>query len=189
MCRTALPAGLSVLLLSVAVAAPVPGAFRNRNLITNGSFEDGPKCELICGLKDGSTDLPGWTVTRGAVDYVGPFWEHAEGKRSVDLHGSPGFGGVKQSVKLTEGVKYTLTFSLAVSPHAADPKKKMAVEVDGAKTEFAIDGTGKGAMTWETQSLTFTAGKTDTVIEFYTLETEDGNCGPALDDVKLLRAK
>ena len=187
--RHALTAGLSALALSAVVAAPVPWPLRNPNLVENGSFEDGPPCDLIRSLPDGSTDLPGWTVTRGPVDYVGPFWEHHDGKRSLDLHGSPGFGGVKQTVRTAVGVRYRLTFRLSATPHAAVRKKKMAVEVDGEKTEFEIDTTTHGTMTWESRGLTFTATKKDTVIEFYTLETEDGNCGPAIDDVKVVRTK
>ncbi|MCU0703457.1 MAG: choice-of-anchor C family protein [Fimbriiglobus sp.] len=189
MSRTHWPAALSVLTLSVAVAAPVPWQLNNPNLIENGSFEDGPKCDLLTSLAEGSTAITGWTVTRGPIDYVGSFWEHADGKRSLDLHGSPGFGGVKQTIKTTPGAKYKLTFRFATTPHAAKPKKKLAVEVDGAKTEFEVDASGKSTMVWERQSLTFTAGPKDTVIEFYTLETEDGNCGPAIDDVKVVRTK
>jgi choice-of-anchor C domain-containing protein len=186
MSRFALPL---VAVAASAAAAPVPVGLRNPNLIENGSFEDGPECESIRSLADGSTDLPGWTVTRGAIDYVGPFWDHHDGKRSIDLHGSPGLGGVKQTVKTTPGAKYVLTFRLSGTPHAAIPKKKVAVEVNGEKTEFGCDSTGLFVMTWELQSVKFTAGKMPTVIEFYTLETDDPNCGPAVDDVKLVRAK
>lgn len=187
MSRLALFVGLAA--LPFAPAAPVPWQLRNPNLVTNGSFEDGPDCPLIRSLPDGSTDLPGWTVTRGSIDHVGPFWEHHDGKRSLDLHGSPGFGGVKQTVKTSAGVRYSLSFRLSVSPHTAVKKKTLAVEVDGEKTEFTHDATGQNGMKWESHRLTFTATKAETVIELYTLETEDPNCGPALDDVRVVRAK
>ena len=66
------------------------------NLLTNGSFEDGsaiPQPDGFLELPVGSTVITGWTVTRDEIDYIGTnFWEHADGNRSLDLDGTPGFG-------------------------------------------------------------------------------------------------
>jgi choice-of-anchor C domain-containing protein len=189
MARTILAVGLGVAALSVVGAAPVPWQLKNKNLIVNGSFEDGPECTLLRSLPQDSTDIPGWTVTRGAIDYVGPFWQHQDGKRSLDLHGSPGFGGIKQTIKTTAGAKYQLTFYLSSTPGSAVPKKQLAVEIDGDATTFTCDSTGLSEMKWEKHSLTFTATQAETTIEFYTRETEDPNCGPAIDNLEVIHVK
>ena len=75
------------------------GAEKALNLIVNGSFEEGPDVESFLALDKDSTDLKGWTVTRGQIDYIGTHWISGDGKQSLDLHGSPGFGGVKQMFK------------------------------------------------------------------------------------------
>jgi choice-of-anchor C domain-containing protein len=186
--RSAVVALLAVA-LPLATAAPVPWAMKKENLIVNGSFEDGPKCDLLRSLPKGSTDLTGWTVTRGSIDLMGTFWEHADGKRSLDLHGSPGFGGVKQTIKTAPGATYQLTFKLSGTPRAAVLAKTLAVEIDGEQTKFTCDMTGKSGMDWQEESLTFKATGRETVIELFTLETEDPNCGPAIDDVKVMRTK
>lgn len=179
-----------LLVLSVlSEAAPVPAKHANPNLIVNGSFEEGPKNDLFVSLDEKSTDIKGWTVTRGQVDFIGPFWEHQDGKRSLDLHGSPGYGGIQQKIATTKNTKYTLTFHLSSTPGCAKPKKSMAVEIDNVKTTFACDSTGKGKTDWHKQTLAFTAKDKETTIEFYTLETEDPNCGPAIDNVSVVRAK
>lgn len=187
--RTRFALGCLAVGVTAAVAAPVPWQLRNPELLVNGSFEDGPEVGTIRSLDVGSTDIKGWTVTRQPIDYVGQFWTHHDGKRSIDLHGSPGLGGLSQTIKTTPGLRYTLSFYLSSTPWCAVPKKKMAVGIDGDETTFTCDSTGLGAMKWERQSVTFTATGKATTIEFYTLETEDPNCGPAIDDVSVKRAK
>ena len=91
-----LTCGLALaLVLPAALAAPArPGG----NLIVNSSFEEGPDdIGEFKSLDKGSKDIKGWTVTRGQIDLIGTFWTSADGKRSLDLHGSPGFGGVTTS--------------------------------------------------------------------------------------------
>jgi Protein of unknown function (DUF642) len=64
-----------------------------KNLLKNGSFEEGPDPGAFKPLDEASTDIKGWTVTRGQIDYIGSHWQAGDGSRSLDLHGSPGFGG------------------------------------------------------------------------------------------------
>jgi choice-of-anchor C domain-containing protein len=169
----------------VAVAAPAPKDDKPVNLITNGSFEDGTDPGDFLSLDPGAKDIKGWVVTRGQIDYVGTHWNAADGKRSLDLHGSPGYGGVKQTFKTRKGQKYKVTFSLAANPDGQVKAKKLGVEAAGKKESFKCDATGKSNddMGWEAKEWTFTAEGDETTLEFYTLETEDPNCGPALDNV------
>src|SRR5262245_57562389 len=71
------------------------------NLIVNGSFEDGPKFDgSFLPVDEDSVEIRGWVVTRGQIDLQQETEgqvKAAHGKRSLDLHGSPGFGGVEQA--------------------------------------------------------------------------------------------
>src|SRR6516162_5240865 len=109
--------------LSVAVPNKKP---KPVNLLLNGSFEEGPEAGQFKPLDKGSTAIKGWTVTRGQIDYVGSYWKAAHGQRSIDLHGSPGYGGVAQTFATSKGQRYRVTFSLAGTPGTGE--KKMGVQ-------------------------------------------------------------
>jgi choice-of-anchor C domain-containing protein len=174
---------LAIVLL--AEGAPAPKDEKPVNLIKNGSFEDGPDPGDFVSLNEGSTDIKDWTVTRAQIDYIGNYWKAADGKRSLDLHGSPGLGGIKQTFKSKKGQKYKLTFSLAVNPDSSIKKKKLGVRAGEREESLVIDGTGRTRddMGWENKEWTFTAEGDETTLEFFTQETEDPACGPALDNV------
>jgi choice-of-anchor C domain-containing protein len=187
--------GTSILLLAAAwLAAPAAGEERPKNLLVNGSFEDGPEAGDFLPLDPGATDVKGWTVTRAQVDYIGGHWKAADGNRSLDLHGSPGLGGVKQAFATTKGRKYRVTFSMAANPNfqpEAGPVKLLCVRAAGKKEAFAFDAAEKTVqdMGWVTKTWEFTAAEDETTLEFHTLETEDPNCGPALDNVSVVEAR
>src|SRR5687768_11941336 len=90
----------NVILATIAGAALVAASFagdKAENLLKNGGFEEGPEAGDFLSLNKDSREIKGWKVTRGQIDYIGTHWKHAEGKRSLDLHGSPGLGGVSQT--------------------------------------------------------------------------------------------
>src|SRR5262245_37683734 len=111
-----LAAALAILAAATASGDdPMPAdvdlrASSTANLLVNGSFEEGIDVGEFVPLNEGSTAIKGWTVTRGQIDYVGTHWTAGEGKRSLDLHGSPGFGGVKQTFRTVQGQRYRVTF-------------------------------------------------------------------------------
>jgi choice-of-anchor C domain-containing protein len=188
-------ATICALAFGVLIPGPqAPAAGANRppaNLLVNGSFEQGPEDvgEFLSLDKD-STAIKGWIVIKGQIDLVGTYWQAADGKRSLDLHGSPGYGGVAQTFKTEEGKKYKVTFSLAANPDGSVAKKKMAVRAAGQEKEFTADSTGRSTtdMGWKKHTWEFTAKKAQTTLELYTLMDEDENCGPALDDVSVVPA-
>jgi choice-of-anchor C domain-containing protein len=184
----ALACAATLALVLLAVAAPAPKDDKPVNLVKNGSFEEGPEPGKFVSLNPDSKEIKDWVVTRGQIDYVGSLWKAADGKRCLDLHGSPGLGGVKQTIKTKKGQKYKVTFSLAVNPDSAVRKKKLAVRAGDRKETFVIEATGNSgaAMGWEAKEWVFTADGDETELEFYTLETEDPNCGPALDNVAVV---
>lgn len=165
---------------------------KETNLLVNGSFEEGPERNSggITWLNEGATDIKGWTVSRGQISYVGSFWQHADGKRSLDLHGNPGFGGIKQTFKTKKGQKYRVTFAMAGSPGGKNPKKELGVFAAGKEEKFIFDQTDKTPqdMGWTTQVWDFVATGDETTLEFRSLMTDDDTYGPALDKVSVAPA-
>lgn len=92
------------------------------NLITNGSFELGTNPGVFTPLTKGSTAITGWAVGGAGIDYIGTYWEAADGVRSLDLSGStPGKnnnynGTVSQAFDTVAGKTYEVSFYLAGNP-------------------------------------------------------------------------
>jgi choice-of-anchor C domain-containing protein len=139
-------------------------------------------------VNEGSKDIKGWVVTRGQIDLVGTYWTAADGKRCLDLHGSPGLGGIKQTFATKKGQKYRVTFAFAGNPEGTNKMKKMGVSAGGQKEEYTFDTTDKKKddMGWVTKKWEFKANDKETTLEFYTLMTDDTSCGPALDNVSVM---
>jgi len=158
------------------------------NLLVNGSFEEGPNPGRFLVLSSGSTDIVGWTVTRDTIDYNGTFLEASDGSRSIDLDGSPGFGGIAQTFSTIPGQDYLVTFDLAGNPGGPPPIKQMRLEAAGQSADFSFDTTGRSRsdLGWQAQSWQFTAEDTSTTIEFFSLNTEGGVDGPTLDNVSVV---
>ncbi len=157
------------------------------NLLVNGSFEDGPEVDGFLPLDKGSTAINGWTVIRGQIDCMENWCQAADGLRSLDLHGSPGYGGVAQAFDTVKGQRYRVTFAL--SSTGADPiVKRVGVDAAGETAEFAFDATGKTNenMGWVRKAWEFEAVAGRTTLEIYTLEKTDPVSGPALDDVRVV---
>jgi len=182
----------------VAVALAATGFAKDGekpNLIVNGSFEDGPGVgdAGFLPLDEDSVEVHGWVVTRGQIDVqqeTGGKLKAAHGKRSLDLHGSPGFGGVKQPFVTKVGRKYKVTFSMSGNPGVGHETVQMAVRAAGKKEVFECDMAGKTLddLKWEQKSWEFTAVDTITVLEFHTAMAPMANPfgGPLLDDVKVV---
>lgn len=185
----------SALLFCVpTAAAPVPKGAESGNLVVNGSFEDGPDFEVCKPLDKGSDAIKGWVVTRGQIDITqqnGSEWKAHHGKRALDLHGSPGFGGVEQSVATKPGKKYKVTFRMSGNPGVPEHKKvQLGVRAAGQDKEFELSMEGRTYedLKWEEQTWEFTAKEKTTTIEFHTAMPVTSNAfgGPLLDDVKVV---
>ena len=144
-------------------------------------------------LDKGSTDIKGWEVTRGQIDVLQEAdgkWKAADGKRCLDLHGSPGFGGVKQSFATRVGKKYRVTFQMSGNPGVGHTEVKLAVRAAGKDQEFAVDMDGKTVedLKWEKKTWEFTATEATTVLKLHTAMPDTSNAfgGPMLDDVKVV---
>jgi len=166
---------------------------RTTNLLVNGSFEDGPDVQACKPLNPDSKEIKGWVVTRGQIDLVEEHsgaWKAADGKRSLDLHGSPGFGGVKQSFATRAGQRYRVTFSMSGNPGVPHKSVQLAVEAAGQTKEFecSMDGKSNEDLKWEKKTWEFKAVDKTTVLELRTAmpPTSNGFGGPAIDDVKVV---
>jgi choice-of-anchor C domain-containing protein len=161
-------------------------------LVTNGGFEDGPEPDPagpgFTTMFAVTTAIPGWTVTRGSVDYIGAYWQHAAGRRSVDLNGNEP-GAIAQTLRTRPGRTYRVTFRLAGNCFGGGTGVRTGVVTAGtARTEFTFDTTGRtyGDMGWATKTWQFTATAAETPLEFASATTDPPSCGPALDGVSVV---
>lgn len=155
------------------------------NLIQNGSFESGlipPGNPGYLTLSPGSTAIENWTVIRGGIDYYGSGWVASDGRRSLDLNGTPGVGGVAQRFAATPGQKYRVSFDMA--GHYSGLLQTMRISAAGQSHDFTFQArTDPKNLGWQTQTWEFTAKKPQTALEFYSLQTGYPFGGPALDNV------
>lgn len=156
------------------------------NLLVNGSFEE-PPAGWYKSFNAGQ-DVSGWKVVNATVDLTETYFKSSEGKQSMDLHGSPGFGGIEQTIATRRNQKYRVVFDFAGNPAGVPKLKRMRVSAARQSKVFEFDCTGKttSQMGWTTQSWNFTAKSSSTTIRFETLSSSGmGNYGPAIDNVKI----
>ena len=139
-------------------------------------------------LDSGSVAIPGWRVSRGGIDLV-VYWQSYDGSRSIDLNGTPGPGGIEQTIRTVPGQTYQIRFALAGNPEGPPAIKTMRVSAGNQSAQFTFDVTGRTirAMGWTRHSWSFTAVDTVSTIEFFSLDPEVGLYGPALDQVSIIR--
>lgn len=157
------------------------------NLLVNGSFEQGPWVGTYLPIDSGSTAIDGWVVSRQEIDIV-VYWLAYDGDKSIDLNGSPGRGGIKQTFATNEGTMYRVTFAMAGNPEGMTPIMRMGVSAAGSSTEFSFDIAGKSItdMGWQTKTWTFVATGQTTTLEFYSLMSPTSWFGPAIDNVSVV---
>jgi len=167
-----------------------PWQLKGPNLLVNGGFEEGPMPVGAVGfqpLNEGSTAIRGWTVTRGSIDSIDSYWQHAEGQRSLDLNGMVR-GGIAQTIRTTKGQRYRVTFSMAGNPNQAEGMgvKTLGITTGESNASFAFDTTGRTNfdMGWMIRTWDFVATAEHTTIEFYSLSGQ--SCGPTLDNVSVV---
>jgi choice-of-anchor C domain-containing protein len=178
-CLPILALGLALTSLTLSHRPAQAAAF------TNGSFELGPDPGQLITLPAGSTDLTGWTVTSGTIDYTGLTWQASQGSRSLDLSGLDA-GQIGQTFDTILGTTYQVLFDLAGNP-AGNPVEKLlrVAATGGTAQDYSFDTTGKSvtAMGWQTVAYNFTATSPSTTLLFTSLT--DTAFGPALDNVRV----
>lgn len=166
------------------------------NLICNGDFEMGVEPGKFTWLNPGNQAIDHWQVVDGQIDYVGTSWPAASGKRSIDLNGSPGRGGISQTFQTQCNVNYLVTFDMAGNPdghaHGSDPIKYMQLEVisghhlSGCIFSSDITGHDTSNINWSKRRFSFCAtGKTTTLI--FKSRCGPDPWGPLIDNVAVHR--
>jgi choice-of-anchor C domain-containing protein len=175
-------AAIAIACISAAIAAP----------FQNGSFEIGtdPGSSFLTLANGDSTDITGWTVIRGNIDYIGGYWQPAQGSRSLDLIGDQFVGGVQQTFDTIPGATYSVSFEMAGNPAGGPTIRPLAVTVAGNTNNFTFDITGATLtnMNWTAHQFTFVATGTSETIQFVSdLSADPNGCcyGAALDNVQI----
>jgi choice-of-anchor C domain-containing protein len=170
------------LLASLVLSATALGA-----AFDNGSFETGPAPGSFVQVNAGSTAITGWTVGV-AIDYIGTYWQHAHGDRSIDMNASPSMGSISQTFDTVANNTYVVTFAMSGNPNCGTGVDKvMRVKATGKAAEDVTYHIPAGAsntnMTWVDKGYSFTGAGSSTTLEFTSLSGT--NCGPALDQVRV----
>jgi hypothetical protein len=130
-----------------------------QNFLVNGSFErpDGVD-NLYDELPPGSAAIPGWVVgPQGGINGIRFYWPASDGRDSVDLHHSVlGPGSIFQDVRLTNGLRYSLSFDMAFNPDVGLPVV-LGVSIGSLSNTYTRS---TDTPFWQRQSLTFTATNT-----------------------------
>jgi choice-of-anchor C domain-containing protein len=172
---------------SKAPATPAKASATTQNLVINGSFEEGKGTSSYNPLSPGSKDLKGWNVTRAQIDYLNGYFPASNGKRSLDMDGTPGIGGVSQTISTIPGQKYTVTFDLSGNNQGGDKMKKLGVKAGEKTTAFTYDT--KMGQKWVRKNWEFTASAPKTTLEFYSMDADKtSSYGPLLDNVSVMKA-
>ena len=133
--------------LLVAGASPAAAA-----PFTNGSFELGsvnPGSGWIT-LGSGNPAITGWEIFDGTIDYIGTYWQAANGSRSLDLNGNDGPAGIRQTFDTIGGGTYQVSFALAGNPDGAPLTKSVQVTSGGVSQLFAFTVLpAPAARTWD----------------------------------------
>ncbi|MCK4850229.1 MAG: choice-of-anchor C family protein [Phycisphaerae bacterium] len=160
------------------------------NLLVNGSFETGPNVggQGHKRIEPGSTEIAGWRVIRGSIDYLGSAWQSSDGSRSLDLEGHAAFGGIAQTFDTQPGQVYLVSFDMAGNVDGPPTVKKMKVQAAGQSAELWFNTTGRSrkALGWQRKTWQFAATDTKTTIEFFSVGKAHGHYGPLLDNVSLI---
>ena len=141
--------------------------------------------KIAVSWRNGASDIIGWSIISGNVDYIGTTWTASDGNRSIDLNGLVA-GTISQSINTVDGSAYQVLFDMATNPGytGLDRIVRLGVSAAGETTAYSFDISGKTGvdMGWEQKSFVFTATGTTSTLTFKS--TIAGAGGPALDNVR-----
>jgi choice-of-anchor C domain-containing protein len=164
----------------------------------NGSFEVGSPVTspgaCFVTLPNGSTNLTGWTVIFGNIDWDGPgcgAQTQTDGSTSLDLVGDQTIGGVQQTFDTVAGRVYQVSFDLNGNWGGLPVVKPLRVTVAGVTQDYTLDTTGEDATNsptyWATKVFTFTAtGASETISLVSNLSGIGTSAGAVIDNVRVI---
>jgi choice-of-anchor C domain-containing protein len=156
----------------------------------NGGFELGVTSPPFVEVHVGDTNITGWAVTAGNVDFIDTYWQAHTGTNSIDLNGNAS-GTIAQTFDTIAGHQYRVDFWLAANPVGGDVIKTVSVDTTGVGNNplsYTFNRTGHtiSSMGWVQYSYNFTAEGISTTLSFASLESDpSSDYGPALDDVSI----
>jgi choice-of-anchor C domain-containing protein len=166
----------------IALAFVISSASASAVPFQNGSFEG----DFSNGFTTISgSEITGWTVTSGTIDWINTYWNASQGGYSLDMNGN-GPGTISQSFDTVAGQQYAVTFDLAGNPDDNHQAKTLAVISTGGSTEtYSFDSltNSHGNMEWMARTFFFTASGESTTLSFS--GTGNSAYGPALDNVSV----
>jgi hypothetical protein len=184
----------SVFILAAAATLSVASSAQATiNLLVNPGFENGINPGGSTTLvADDETSITGWKVVGAGVNYVSePFWDAAEGTRSIELLSNN--GGIRQRVfGFTPGKRYILKFNVSADPANTSPVAKAVaytVSVTGgvAAADFYTFVPGTNApnnMQYVAEEYSFIASQTYQDLLFKA-SGRNGAFGPVIDSVSV----
>ncbi|WP_380876043.1 hypothetical protein ACFB49_07090 [Sphingomonas sp. DBB INV C78] len=175
-------------LLATLLAAPAA----NAAVLINGSFELGdpqPATGSFNTLGVGNTDVTGWTVVSGSIDWINEYWQAQDGTHSIDLAGNEP-GAIEQTIDTVAGQLYTVNYWLSGNPDGGDQAKQAIIAaIDGttvvaSSTITGLQGASRDDMQYLLNTFQFTAAGATTTLRF-TSNAGEGAFGTALDAVSI----
>jgi choice-of-anchor C domain-containing protein len=179
---------VSLMLAAVGVCALALGRpAAAQNLVTNGSFETGTNPGSFTTVGVGGTNITGWQVTSGTVDYIGTYWTAQDGARSIDLSGGGNGTLAQQSIATINGQVYFVSFWMAGNPDGIPLVKTLDATFGGTTQSFSFDVTGhdRNNMGWVNYSFYAAATGPSTTLSFLNTTTPASAFGPAIDNVSV----
>lgn len=177
-----------ILRVAAAAAALVAGSAEAATLI-NGSFETGvnPPGSSFRTLNAGNTNLTGWTIGAGGIDWIGTYWRASNGVRSLDMT-AINAGRISQTFATRIGQRYFVSFDLAGNPDANGGSRLKSLDVTingGGLANYTFDTTGltRTNMGWTSKTYSFLATTTASTLAF--TSRNDRASGPAIDNVTI----
>ena len=174
------------LILGAIIVLGVSAVPAQANLISNGSFELGVAPGSFTTLGTGSTNITGWAVD-GSIDYIGSYWQAADGARSIDMNGYYAIGSISQTFATTLNQAYRVEFYMAGNPDGAPVLKTLVASggsLTGQQFSFDVSGHTHNDMGWERRFFDFIASGTSTTLTFSS-DIVGGAFGAALDKVSV----
>lgn len=164
--------------------------------VSNESFEIGTNPGAFTTLYPGNTNIDGWTIISGSVDYIGSYWTAADGSRSIDMNGLAA-GTISQEFDTETGATYKVTFYMSGNPDSSSnpsltspSEKVLTVSAAGYTSDpftfdSAFEANSKSDMKWKQNTYNFVASGEKTTISFASVI--GGAFGPALDNISIER--
>ncbi|MBC7521155.1 MAG: choice-of-anchor C family protein [Sandarakinorhabdus sp.] len=177
----------NVSILTAMLAAGLIASSAGAATIVNGSFELGTDPGSGFSTEGaGSTAITGWTVGGFGVDYIGGYWQAADGVRSVDLSALSA-GSISQSIATVIGQTYTVGFDLSGNPDGGIGNKIAVSTISGSLPIISVYNVGaansRSNMDWQHFTYSFTAFSALSSLTFASAEYSP--FGPAIDNISI----